>query len=80
MHAWAIRQALSDDLQPHCVLLDHVSQSVIVSIRGSLILEDLVTGVQIDPEPVDELGTEFGFDADGQYCHAAGVVACARYV
>jgi hypothetical protein len=66
-------------LVPYCILLDHASQSVILSIRGSLSLEDLVTDVHIDPVSVDAVGQEFGFDADGQYCHA-GVVACAHNV
>ena len=37
-------------LVPYCIVLDHASQSVIISIRGSLSLEDLVTDVMIDPE------------------------------
>ena len=71
----------SFSLVPYCILLDHESQSVVVSIRGSLSLEDLVTDVMIDPEPMDDLGQEFGFEdiATGQYCHA-GVVACAQNV
>ena len=69
----------SFSLVPYCILLDHSSQSVVVSIRGSLSLEDLVTDVMIEPEPLEDLGIEFGFDAVDQYCHA-GVVACAQNV
>jgi hypothetical protein len=67
-------------LVPYCILLDHASQSVVVSVRGSLSLDDLVTDVHIDPECVYDLGQEHGFEADrNQYCHA-GVVASARNV
>jgi hypothetical protein len=67
-------------LVPYCILLDHESQSVVVSVRGSLSLDDLVTDVHIDPECVYDLGQEHGFEADrNQYCHA-GVVASARNV
>eukprot|EP00934_Nitzschia_sp_Nitz4_P001566 Nitzschia sp. Nitz4//scaffold37_size175936//42775//45327//NITZ4_002035-RA/size175936-processed-gene-0.216-mRNA-1//-1//CDS//3329549755//1566//frame0 len=64
---------------PYCILLDHSTASVVISVRGSLSLDDLVTDVHLDPEPVDHLGEEFGFDGAGQFCHA-GVVACARNV
>ena len=57
-------------LVPYCILLDHTSQSVIVSVRETLSLEDLVTDVMMDPVAVEALGVEFGFDATDQYCHA----------
>ncbi|KAL3945379.1 MAG: hypothetical protein SGBAC_000512 [Bacillariaceae sp.] len=66
-------------LMPYCILLDHQTQCVIISIRGSLSLEDLVTDALIDPESCEGLGNEFGFDAQGQYCHA-GVVACVKNI
>jgi hypothetical protein len=66
-------------LVPYCILLDHATQSVVVAIRGSLSLEDLVTDVNVDPESVEALGRHYGFDASNQYCHA-GVVACAENV
>jgi sn1-specific diacylglycerol lipase len=62
---------------PYCILLDHATTSVVVSVRGTLSLEDLVTDVMMDPEPLEALGQEFGFDATNQYCHG-GVVACAK--
>jgi hypothetical protein len=33
----------------------------------------------IDPEPCDEIGLEFAFDATDQHCHA-GVVACVQNI
>jgi sn1-specific diacylglycerol lipase len=64
---------------PYCILLDHQWRSVVVSIRGTFSLEDCVTDVLIEPESLEELGMEFGFDGTGQYCHG-GVLACARSV
>lgn len=64
---------------PYCILLDHEWHSVVVSIRGTFSLEDCVTDVLIDPEPLDALGLEFGFDGKDQYCHG-GVLACVRNV
>ena len=62
---------------PYCILLDHEWRSVVVSIRGTFSLEDCVTDVLINPEPLDQLGQEFGFE--GQYCHG-GVLSCVRNV
>jgi hypothetical protein len=64
---------------PYCILLDHNWRTVVVSIRGTFSLEDCITDVLIEPEPLDRLGEEFGFDGEGQHCHG-GVVACARIV
>lgn len=64
---------------PYCILLDHEWKSVVVSIRGTFSLEDCVTDVLIDPEPLDQLGEEFGFNGAGQFCHA-GVLLCARNI
>jgi sn1-specific diacylglycerol lipase len=67
-------------LVPYCILLDHQCQSVIVSARGSLSLDDLMTDVNLDPQSLQDLAHEHGFEADDtQFCHA-GVVASARNV
>ena len=62
---------------PYCIVIDHKWQSVVVSVRGTLSLEDCVVDVLVDPEPLGELGHEFGFDANGEYCHS-GVLACVK--
>lgn len=64
---------------PYCILLDHAWKSVVVSIRGTFSLEDCITDVLIEPESLEKLGEEFGFDATGQHCHG-GVLSCARNV
>jgi Lipase (class 3) len=64
---------------PYCILLDHRRESIVVSIRGTFSLEDCVTDVLIDPEPLDDLGRAYGFDSSNQFCHS-GVLASARCV
>ena len=59
---------------PYCILLDHEWKSVVVSIRGTFSLEDCVTDVLIEPESVGQLGVDFGFDADDQYCHGGMLI------
>ena len=62
---------------PYSIVIDHKWQSVVVSVRGTLSLEDCVVDVLVDPESLDEFGNEFGFDALGEYCHS-GVLACVK--
>lgn len=72
-----LRSGFADN--PYCILLDHEWKSVVVSIRGTFSLEDCVTDVLIEPEALDSLGEEYGFDGGNQYCHG-GVLACTRNV
>jgi len=64
---------------PYCILLDHERSLVVLSIRGSLSLEDIVTDVSVLPESLEDVGKKYGFDGRGQYCHA-GVLACFENV
>jgi len=66
---------------PYCILVDHETQAVVVAIRGTFSLEDCITDVLLEPQPLDSFGEEFGFGdiAKGQYCHG-GVIATARNV
>lgn len=64
---------------PYCIVVDHKWQSVVISIRGTLSLEDCVVDVLVDPKPLEALGRKYGFDAEGQYCHS-GILACVEYI
>ena len=64
---------------PYCIIIDHKWQSVVLSIRGSLTLEDCIVDVLLDPSPLDELGRVYGFEGTGQYCHG-GVLECTHWL
>eukprot|EP00581_Thalassiosira_minuscula_P017688 CAMPEP_0183719448 /NCGR_PEP_ID=MMETSP0737-20130205/12381_1 /TAXON_ID=385413 /ORGANISM="Thalassiosira miniscula, Strain CCMP1093" /LENGTH=920 /DNA_ID=CAMNT_0025949167 /DNA_START=269 /DNA_END=3028 /DNA_ORIENTATION=- len=64
---------------PYCIIIDRKWKSIVVSIRGSLTLEDCVVDVLLDPSPLDGLGEKYGFNGAGQYCHG-GVVECANWL
>ncbi len=64
---------------PYCIVVDHKWQSVVVSIRGTLSLEDCLVDVLVDPESLEDLGNQYGFNAEGEYCHS-GVLACVRSI
>ena len=64
---------------PYCIILDHAWKTVVLAIRGTFSLEDCVTDVLVEPESLEALGDEFGFNGRDQYCHG-GVAMCARIV
>eukprot|EP00547_Thalassionema_nitzschioides_P006033 CAMPEP_0194206766 /NCGR_PEP_ID=MMETSP0156-20130528/5714_1 /TAXON_ID=33649 /ORGANISM="Thalassionema nitzschioides, Strain L26-B" /LENGTH=701 /DNA_ID=CAMNT_0038933377 /DNA_START=456 /DNA_END=2561 /DNA_ORIENTATION=- len=64
---------------PYCIIIDHTWKSVVLAIRGTFSLEDCVTDVLIEPETLQQMGDEFGFDGEGQFSHG-GIISCARVV
>ncbi len=64
---------------PYCIVVDRNWKSIVLSIRGSLTLEDCVVDVLLDPTPLDALGEKYDFDGSGQYCHG-GVLECAQWL
>lgn len=64
---------------PYCIVIDRRWRSVVLSIRGSLTLEDCVVDVLLDPCPLDALGEKYGFSGGGQYCHG-GVLECTNWL
>ena len=64
---------------PFCVVIDHEWKSVVISIRGTLSLEDAVTDISLRPESMEECGTRCGFD--GRLCYAhAGMLSNSEWV
>ena len=64
---------------PYFIVIDREWKSIVVSIRGSLTLEDCVVDVLLDPSPLDALGEKYGFDGTDQYCHG-GVLECTNWL
>ena len=64
---------------PYCIIIDRKWKSIVLSIRGSLTLEDCVVDVLLDPSPLDSLGEKYGFNGTGQYCHG-GVLECTNWL
>lgn len=64
---------------PYCIIIDRKWKSIVLSIRGSLTLEDCVVDVLLDPCPLDALGEKYGFAGAGQHCHG-GVLECTNWL
>ena len=55
--------------RPYAIFVDHKWQCVVLSIRGTLSLEDLVNDAHAEPGPLDEMGKAWGFPGEGEYGH-----------
>ena len=64
---------------PYSIIIDRKWKSIVLSIRGSLTLEDCVVDVLLDPSPLDALGEKYGFSGAGQHCHG-GVLECTNWL
>jgi hypothetical protein len=61
---------------PFCVVIDNEWKSVVISIRGTLSLEDAVTDVSLSPISLEESGDRCGFDGRLCYAHRGMLTTC----
>ena len=64
---------------PYAIVLDHAWKSVVVAIRGTVSLEDLLGDISGRPDDLTEVGEQHGFDGKGRFCHA-GILGCAKWL
>lgn len=64
---------------PYCILIDNDVKKVIVVVRGSASLEDLVTDLQLSPESMHDIGQAFSFDGNNKYAHR-GILTRAKWI
>ena len=49
------------------VIVDRSWRTVVIAIRGTLSLEDMITDVTLNPQSLEELGDKCGFDGTGEH-------------
>lgn len=54
---------------PYAIILDEEMKKIVIVVRGTRSLEDLVVDLQFIPESLSEVGCTCGFHGDGYYCH-----------
>ena len=64
---------------PYCIVLDHDWKSIVIGIRGTLSLDDLLADVTLRPVSLDTLGERCGFDGTDRYAHS-GMLACSEWI
>ena len=65
--------------KPFAIFLNHQQRSVVVSIRGSMSLEDCITDAIADPVELKEAGLRWGFQGAGRYAHG-GFLSAALHI
>lgn len=61
---------------PYFVIVDESKNTVIVSIRGSVTLEDLVTDMQFSSVELERVGERCGFEGKRMYAHRGMLAKC----
>ena len=68
---------LSDVIQtPYVVLVDEQEKSVVVSIRGTYSIEDMVTDLQFNSSNMSRVGEICGFDGSNMHAHRGVLTRC----
>jgi hypothetical protein len=63
--------------KPFAIFLDHHLRAVVITIRGTLSIEDGITDITCEPQEMTEAGKRWGFDGRGRYAHG-GMLRAAQ--
>lgn len=61
--------------KPYALFLDHAKHAAVITIRGTVSVEDCITDVQCDPQELDEAGKRWGFAGKGRHAHSGLLTA-----
>jgi hypothetical protein len=64
---------------PFAVVLDHVWKTVVITIRGSVSIDDMITDVTMHTTELTSDGELYGFDGQHKFAHT-GILGCAKWV
>ena len=64
---------------PYAIVIDHDWESIVVVIRGSESLEDVLTCLTVRPTSLEEVGKLCGFDGRDLYAHE-GMLKAAKWI
>ena len=64
---------------PFAVVLDHVWKTVVITIRGSVSIDDMITDVSMHTTELTSDGELYGFDGQNKFGHT-GILGAAKWV
>ncbi|CAN0350961.1 unnamed protein product [Ectocarpus sp. 6 AP-2014] len=67
------------DETPYCVVVDHTWQSIIITIRGTHSFEDFLVDAMAEPQSLENVGLEWGFDGRNMHAHQ-GILRRAEWI
>eukprot|EP00981_Chlorochromonas_danica_P002538 scaffold487_cov178-Ochromonas_danica.AAC.26 len=70
-HTELIQYSQRNDMthKPYAIFVDHAMQTVVLTIRGTVSIEDCITDILCDPVELEAAGRMWGFDGRGKYAH-----------
>lgn len=71
----------SNDIEtrPYAVFLDFEKEALVITVRGTLSLEDCVADAMSEPQPLEEVGKQHNFDGTGRHVHS-GFLKSAQWI
>jgi sn1-specific diacylglycerol lipase len=63
---------------PYTISLDHDREAVVISLRGTFSLADLVTDLMVTPADLESVGKQWGFDGKGHHAHSGMLQVASR--
>lgn len=67
------------NVKPYFILRDDEWKTIVLTIRGTLSFEDMISDVTLTPKSLEATGEQFGFDGRGEFCHS-GFLAGACWI
>ena len=64
---------------PYAILVDTSKQKVVITIRGTISIEDMVIDLQYKPARLEKVGSICGTNLDGHCCHT-GMLARSKWL
>jgi len=61
---------------PYSIIVDDEMEVIVIVVRGTRSLEDLVVDLQFVPESLEKVGRVCGFQGEGHYCHKGFLARC----
>lgn len=77
--AYAQFRCAVDGYTPYAIVIDHDWQSIVITIRGSESLEDVLTSLSVRPTSLEEVGNLCGFDGRDMYAHS-GMLTSTKWI
>lgn len=64
---------------PYAILVDDEAQKIVITVRGTLSLDDIVADLQYNPVSLEKTGKVCGFSGEGHFCHK-GILTRAKWL
>ena len=61
---------------PYAIIVDEELKKIVLTIRGTISIDDIVCDFQYNPISLEKTGKICGFDGEGHYCHTGFLTRC----